>query len=61
MKYRVIHNVEIGGVYYLAKDRPVVDESVFAPAPPMREHDDPSRPHLSELESLLATKHIEPE
>lgn len=59
-KYRIItQSVEIAG-----QKRAVgalVDEAEFAPAPPMREHDDPSQPHLSELESLLATKHIEPE
>lgn len=59
-KYRVITQaVEIA-----EKTRDVgtlIDESEFAPAPPMRESDDPGTPHLSELDSLLVTKHIEPE
>lgn len=60
MRYRVItQKIEVGG-----KTREIgalLEESDFAPAPPMREHDDPKTPHLSELQSLLATKHIEPE
>jgi len=60
MRYRVItQRIEVGG-----KMRDVgalIDESEFAPAPLMREYDDPNTPHLSELQSLLATKHIEPE
>jgi hypothetical protein len=65
VKYRIIHNVEIGGQYYIAKDKDgrslnvILDESAFAAAPPLRAHDNPNEPHLSEAESLLATGHIE--
>lgn len=58
MRYRVItQKIEVGGK--VREVGAVLDESEFAPAPPMREHDDPSTPHLSEVQSLLATKHIE--
>lgn len=68
MKYRVImqpggshkknheDRVEINGVLHKVGD--VVDEGDFRPADPNRDASLPSE--LSEVESLLKTKHIEP-
>lgn len=61
MKYKVINQrVEINGT--LREIGAVVDASEFRPLPSNRQNTDAKKDdyELSELESLLTTKHVEP-